>query len=612
MKPLFTTLAFVFCLNANAQNCTPYQWAKRTDGIGLFNGGNGISSDAWGNVFVTGYFSGTAAFGTTTLVATNNNVFIVKSDSLGNVLWAKQTGGTGNAYGNSVSTDALGNVFVTGQFQGTATFGTSTLTSAGHNDIFIAKYDATGNLLWVKQAGGTGNDAGISVSTDALGNVFVTGSFRETATFGITILTPVVGNYNVFIAKYDATGNLLWAEQAGGTEGSNAFHGQSVSSDALGNVFVTGFFIGGTAVFGSTTLTATGNRNVFVAKYDATGNVLWAKQTTGNANADGRAITTDVLGNVFVTGYFNGTAAFGTNTLNGNGTNMDIFVAKYDASGNVLWFKQAGGTSNDYGYGISSDASGNAFVTGSFVGTVTFGSTTLTAANNNVNIFVAKYDAAGNVLWVKQAGGTNLSSGQSVSSDIFGNVFVTGYFRGTVAFDTTTLTASDNHSALFVAKLSPTPKLSITGSGTICVNETANITVNGATTYTWSTHENGASINVTPSVNTTYFVQGTGTNGCENSTVITVFVDECLGIGKFKFESLKLSVYPNPVSEIINVELEMINGGTDIKIIDVLGKEMPNEKFKIENGTAQINVSNIPKGIYFIKVGNAVSKFVKE
>ncbi|MBX3165616.1 MAG: T9SS type A sorting domain-containing protein, partial [Bacteroidetes bacterium] len=163
------------------------------------------------------------------------------------------------------------------------------------------------------------------------------------------------------------------------------------------------------------------------------------------------------------------------------------------------------------------------------------------------------------------------------------------------------------------------PTLSVTGGGTICVNESANLIVSGADTYTWSTNENNASITVSPSTNTAYSVQGTDNNGCQNDANVTVNVDECLGIGELGIKDEELKIYPNPVGSVLNVESPLSpKGGTvEISIYDVLGKVIKNEKLKIENGAAQINVSQIPKGIYFIKAEadnypHMQSKFVKE
>src|SRR5688572_25082949 len=189
-----------------------------------------------------------------------------------NFLWAKQSEGqasnSNDDSGRSVATDAQGNNYVTGHFKGIATIGNATLTSSGLYDIFIAKYNASGTLLWAKQAGGTGDDQGYSIAVDGSGNSYVTGHFKGIATFGTTTLTSS-GLYDIFIAKYNASGTLLWAKQAGGARNDS---GQGIAVDGSGNSYVAGYFEGITATFGTTTFTSNGgNDDVFIAKYDASG-----------------------------------------------------------------------------------------------------------------------------------------------------------------------------------------------------------------------------------------------------------------------------------------------------------------------------------------------------
>ena len=344
--------------------------------------------------------------------------------------WAKSGNGHGCDEGIATATDTTGNVFITGTIQGPSiTFGTDTLITSGYN-MFITKYDANGNVLWAKKSeGGALGNEGSSVSTDISGNVFITGAFSGTSITIGTFTLNNAGGTNMFIAKYDANGNVLWAKRAGGTIYD---YGASVSTDAAGNAFVTGSFQSPTIIFGTYTLTNVGsNTNVFIAKYDANGNVLWAKSIGGFSA--GTSVSTDATGNVFVTGGFDSpTVTLGTYTLTDVGS-TDVFVAKYDANGNVLWAKGIGGTNTDIGNSISTDVTGNVFVTGSFISsTIAFGTYTLTNAGTTDNIFVVKYDANGNVLWALSAGGVGKGGqgdiGYSLSGDITGNVFVTGGF----------------------------------------------------------------------------------------------------------------------------------------------------------------------------------------
>jgi hypothetical protein len=189
---------------------------------------------------------------------------VVSAASLASVgvPWATQVGSTSLDLGLATSALSDGSAIVAGKFSGTATFGSTTLTSAGSDDVFVAKIDASGTYVWATQAGGTSNDFGYAVSTLSDGSAIVTGQFRSTATFGSTTLTSA-GDYDVFVAKIDASGTYLWATKAGSTS-ADSVRGVSTLSD--GSAIATGYFQG-TATFGSTTLTSAGSTDIFVAKF---------------------------------------------------------------------------------------------------------------------------------------------------------------------------------------------------------------------------------------------------------------------------------------------------------------------------------------------------------
>ncbi|MBA3704376.1 MAG: SBBP repeat-containing protein, partial [Bacteroidetes bacterium] len=346
-----------------------------------------------------------------------------------NWLWAKKFGGTSK----SVSTDASGNVFVTGFFSGpTITLGTTTLTNAGSNtyDFFLVKYDPQGNVLWAKSAGGPSHDQGNSITIDMNGNVFVTGYFQDsTITFGsITLTSP--GTSKVFLVKYDPSGNAIWAKCSKGN--SNAI-GNSIFFNVNGNILITGFFNSNSIIFGSDTLTNSnfsGRSDIFFVNYDASGNVLWAKRAGSGLFDDiGTDITRDASGNIFIIGTFNSPEiVFGADTLknvkNTSGA-TDLFIVKYDNSGNYLWAKRAGGTSVDNVWSVSTDSKGDIFITGNFISSITFGSYPLTS-NGSYDFFIAKYNTLGKVLWAKGAGAVkNADGGQSLTIDASDNVLVT-------------------------------------------------------------------------------------------------------------------------------------------------------------------------------------------
>ena len=381
--------------------------------------------------------------------------------------WVKQAGGALPNIGNAIAADGTGNTCVAGVFQGSATFGPSqanqttlTLTSVGATDIFVAKYAADGALLWVQQIGGAAADNVYGIALDGNGNCYVTG-----------VSEGIDGRADTFVAKVDAGGTLLWTKQ---TSGESESIGYAIAADGDGNSYITGVF-GGNAIFGlgethGTTLVSTDSASIFVAKYDADGALVWAKQTGGSSGSVnvGAGIAVDGDGNSYVTGSFEGAATFGPNEANltilTSAGGADIFVAKFDPDGALLWARQAGGTAADNGAGIAVDGSGNSYVTGSFEGTATFGPgeanvTPLTSVGG-ADIFVAKVDADGALLWAKQAGGASADSGYGIALDGSGSGYITGHFQGAATFgsgegNATTLTSA-GLTDIFVAKVDAT------------------------------------------------------------------------------------------------------------------------------------------------------------
>lgn len=465
IKLLIITLALAGSANAQLPS---YLWAKGAGGNSMDNGMS-VATDASGNSIVTGYFISPAiTFGTTVLTNADSlgnaaDVFIVKYNAGGTVLWAKSAGGIANDYGNCVATDASGNIFVTGSFSSpTITFGTTVLTNVAptFTDIFIVKYDPNGNVLWAKSAGGTNWDTGTGVTTDTSGNAIITGYFASSSmTFGTTTLSttsPITND--IYLVKYDAGGNVLWARSDGGSSNDNVF---SVSADASGNIFVTGYFISPSITFGTTILTQSGPADYFLVKYDTGGNVLWAKDAGGSDFEAGYSVCTDTGGNILVTGSFlSSSVTFGTTTLTNTGTST-IFLVKYDQGGNVLWAKSEGGSTSDVAYGVYADASGDILLAGALKSpTITFGTTTLTNVGIS-DVFIVKYTSAGNVIWAKSAGGTLDDECNSVAADASGNIFITGFFRDpSIAFGTTTLTCAGGLD-FFLAKLADTATTAI-------------------------------------------------------------------------------------------------------------------------------------------------------
>jgi|GEM_PF-2146182 len=302
---------------------------------------------------------------------------------------------------------------------------------------------------WITQMGGAEGDIGNCTAADVSGHIYTIGTFSGTSAFG-TYSIASMGKGDIFITQANASnGNINWVRQIGGQFEDN---GTAVTCDVVGNVYFTGRF-SGTVIFGTFTLTSLGGSDSFIAKLDqVTGAIIWVKKMGGTGYDGGLSVTSDPLGNVYTSGYFQGVASFGTVTVTPVGTNFNIFLACTDgASGNVLWAKGYGSAGYSFGTSVSCDVLGNVYMTGYFENDVVFGTYTLSSIQYQ-DVFVSKHDGSnGNVTWAYSAGGDGNDSGNGIVAGNDGYIYTTGKFEGNCAFGTTTLTSAGS-ADLYVSK----------------------------------------------------------------------------------------------------------------------------------------------------------------
>ncbi len=368
-----------------------------------------------------------------------------------------QTTGGGTSVTRATAVDpASGAVYVTGQFTGDVTFGTTpTLTSAGNNDVFVARYDPVpGTWAWARSAGGNSSDIGNGIATDGT-NVYVTGTAGGAGTFAGQTLTAR-GGLDVFIAAYSASGGAdVWARGDGST---NTDQSNAIATDGT-NVYIVGTDFNGTSLQGQ----PVPGRNFegFVAAYTASsGGNVWAKGFGGSAsglnngsNDTGTGIATDGT-NVYITGTFDGSDVTVAGQALSTTGGVDVLVGAYKAnSGADVWGRSAGGASTDAATAIATDGT-NVYITGYFTtlspATATYAGKPLMSQGNREDTFVAAYTAnfGGNV-WARSDGGNFNDRGQGIATDGRG-VYVSGYFIGTASFAGQNLTSTGNNE-VFVA-----------------------------------------------------------------------------------------------------------------------------------------------------------------
>ncbi len=523
-----------------------------------------------------------------------------------NWLWATKAGISNDDVSNAVSTDAAGNIYITGQFNGPSiTFGNIVLTNSGSCDVYVVKYDPSGNVLWAISASGNSCDIGNNISVDSYGNVIVVGSFSSSSlTFGNQTVTNHNSLlYDIFIVKLDPNGNAIWLKNGGGYADD---FGNCVCCDGNGNSYVIGSFLSSSINFGNLTTNNSSNNtyDIFIVKYDAMGTAMWCKGIGGNANDYGCGICINPDGTFCITGNFQSSIiAFNSYILSNNSANYDIFIAKINGMGNTLWAKNAGGVNYDKGTAVAADGFGNNYITGYFQSSpASFGLMNL-YNSGGADIFIAKYDTLGNTTWAKSIGGINNELGNCIR--VFGNsLFFAGYFGSSnliLGNDTLTNSGGD---FIYVSKYD------------LAGNEIWSKSVPGTMSGL------DAAMNITVNVNQDLFLTGyfgshdisfdniTLYNAglwCGTSDIFLAKLNNIEAINDYKTELTSISINPNPSSGIFTIKASrMLN--SRVKIYNALGEKI--YQSEIRSPQTAIDLSNQPSGLYFYQITSADKQIV--
>ena len=454
-----------------------WEWADVADGNPPVKPGYGIAEDQNNNLYVAGSFYGEISFQTNgyaikDIITLNsqgqNDILLVKYNNNGECQWARQAGGDNHDEAFAITIDKKDNIIITGYFFGTATFDDIVLTATGVYDIFIAKYNSDGVLLWVKQEGGFGLNSGQSLATDENDFIYVTGRFGGNAFENCPTPLHSYGTDDVFVAKYKPNGELIWAQQAGGKYSDQA---NALILDSENNVYITGFF-SDIALFrphSSSVETAQhyilrskGQEDIFLAKYDENGNFKWVKQAGSKFDDIAYSITTDDE-SVYITGKFFNSAYFDGILLKSSIERSDGFIAKYTKNGGIVFarklVKQFGDNGTNWGRAITT-RNGSFYILGDFKGTIELNNGESLSCNTNsfnlwsTNAYIAKYDNEWKVQWVKQVGSL-WDHVFSLTVDNNFDVYTTGSVAHSVDFDGLTFTGLGDGD-FFIAKITET------------------------------------------------------------------------------------------------------------------------------------------------------------
>jgi hypothetical protein len=395
---LILAFAFSGCGGGNSDGNGPDgPWTKQLGTAGN-DPSRGIAVDG-GAIYIAGTTGGGLDGN---MNAGREDLFLVKFGLNGDKQWTRQLGTANHDGCAGVAVDASGNIYVTGSTEG----GLDGNTHVGGSDLILVKYDPSGNKQWTRQMGTTSDDRGRGVAVDSGGNIYVTGDTKG----GLDGNTNV-GSSDLFLVKYDASGNKLWTRQLGTASNDG---GENVTVDGE-NVYVIGGTQGG--LDGNTNI---GNADLILVKYDSAGNKQWTRQLGTVSIEIGTGVATDGSGNIYVTG-----ATLGGLDGNPNTGDMDLILVKYDPSGTKQWTRQLGTASREMGVGVATDGGGNIYVTGATLGGLD-GNTNA----GDADLILVKYDPSGTKQWTRQLGTSSDDSGTDVAVDNVGNIFVTGSTEG--------------------------------------------------------------------------------------------------------------------------------------------------------------------------------------
>ena len=537
-----------------------------------------------------------------------------------NAEWVFNLSGNIEDISYRMAVDPDGNPVITGAFKGSVDFdpgpGSYMLTSSGLKDIFIAKYSASGSLVWASRLGGTSDDIGFGIAVDQVsGNIYVCGSMQSAS--AMIRLNSVAkdsfdrGYTDIFFASYNPDGSLNWIKTITGTFFNVA---NSCTIDPNHNLLVTGYFTGPEVDFdpgpGTAILNGHGNLgNIFIARYDSEGNYLSAFGIGGTLFDAGQDVCVDNENNIYLCGNISSQNVDfdpgpDTFTLSPSGTS-DAFLSSYDPDGNFRWAFNTRCNGSAMAGRVLVDKDGNLLLSGTFTGMLDadpgIGEEWIGSFGMR-DVFYGKYSSDAQYLWAYKIGSLAEDYVYDMATDNQGSVYLCGNFRSASNdFDPgpVQVTLSYNaNSDIFFARYNSDGSYNWARSIHGPENETAyGIKLGFSNVVYLCGSFFGQSVDFCP----------WATSILLNSSAESqdVFLGKYLQSDNGIVEILpgqSLCIYPNPVSQVLRVECLELSGSTGEKIIitDLMGKDI--KEVKITKSLNHVDVSDLSKGVYFVRV----------
>jgi hypothetical protein len=534
--------------------------------------------------------------------------------------WARKGGLWQYDYGFGIAQDPSGNVYVAGKYEREANFSGTILPNDGNHDIYLAKYNSAGDLLWIRTAGGYSGDYALAVVCDN-NYVYISGEIQGSNAnivfHGSPITLTCKGSNDIFIAKYTFGGSLIWARRAGGSLYEKAY---AMTLDKMGNIYIAGIFFDNCTFGGTTTIHGYGNKDFYIAKYDVDGNFKWVRNGGSAGRDEAHGIACDSYGNVYMCGYYRDGCHLGGQTLSSPNGKSNMFLVKYSPSGSMIWVKTGGGTWDDVGWSMVIDSNNKLFVAGEFNGYASFNGTHI-STSGAADIFVANYDTNGNLMWIKKAGGDLPDRAKGIYCA--GNrLFITGAYGATAQFGPYYKTAADS-SDIFIASLDKTGvfKWVLTGGGQADAYEDlgyesgiAVVADMSGNVYGTGSMLNGATFGSTtlkPWTRTDMFLAKiiAPPPGREPDEMIAgddllrqeEGTDRTMENASELPEQAKLNVYPNPSDGKFSLDLNGSSGTYELWIFNNLGQLVKTDRLTAPT-LINIDLSGYKQGIYYMQL----------
>ncbi|MFZ1331046.1 MAG: SBBP repeat-containing protein [Flavobacteriales bacterium] len=525
MKHKFTLLILI--LSTNVMIAQQWNWAVSAGDGSNVDQCYGIATDSEGNVYWAGSVRGTSEFGCGTITTGSNTAGVLaKYDATGNCLWVRSVLVTfDDALAYDIAIDVEDRIYITGSYNGTAVFSDDiSLGSFIGDDIFLARYDVDGTCLWARRAGSSSSDEARGIAIASNGDVFITGFIGGfTVRFDPLEITNN-GQRQIFVARYDTTGTLQWAKISTGLGQSKSGRSISIAGDRL---FVTGQFSSAAGEFDGLPIstTATGGK-AYVLACDLDGNALWAN-SYGSGDHEGMGISADTLGNVFMVGRLWGSMYLPDDTLVSVSSNDDFMILKFDADGNYQWGKSTGSTQRDLSWSAAADGQGNVYVAVQFHTTVDFFGTSLSSSGGE-DMAILKMDGDGEVVWAKKAGGNQRDVPLCIHRQAQAphQLYFGGYYWGVVTYGSTTIDDVANGDAMMISATDTTFDVSTYATQVCpvaCTGEAVAFT-NGQGPFTYNWSVGATSSVIGDLCADFYIVEVTDANGQVH--IDTVYVEE--------------------------------------------------------------------------------------